>query len=353
MKTTLRIFVILTLLSLFHVLPAPAQPPVPEAAQERFKAGVAMIEKAGTPDDLRDALVEFEAAAALAPQWPDIHFNLAQLAAETDKPAKAAKEYGVYLELVPDAADRAKVEAEIGRMKALIARKRKIGLPGVTFAAMPDGIWVLQVFPGARVAKTGLRRGDRIVAVEGKSMAGYTLDDFFKTIEAGTGESGTITSSSKERMYTRTKSAASGRGGKDKETGPVLTLGVKHAGVDRVSPLFIKKSMFRSNIIEIEADEFETEVIKEALPVVATFWADGCQPCREFTPIVETESVQYDGRIKFVNVNVDENKRLAGQLGVKGVPTLLVYKGGAAVSTHTGRLDKERVDDILQAAASR
>ena len=61
---------------------------------------------------------------------------------------------------------------------------------------------------------------------------------------------------------------------------------------------------------------------------------------------------KYAGKIKFVNINVDENKRLAAELSIKGLPTLMVYKGGAAASTHMGRLDKERVHDILQTAVS-
>ena len=155
-----------------HVSPALAQQPIPEAAQQHFKAGVALIEKANVPDDLRSALEEFEAAADLAPLWPEIHYNLAQLAVEIDKPAKANKEFAIYLDLAPEAADREKIKEEIARQQGLIAIKRKIGLPGVTFAAMPDGIWVMQVYPGSRVGNTGLRKGVKIVAVEGTRLSG-------------------------------------------------------------------------------------------------------------------------------------------------------------------------------------
>ena len=345
MNMTSRIFTLLTLLCLLTVLPVLAQTPVPEAAQARFKAGVALIEKADTPADLRAALTEFEAAAELAPQWPEIHYNLAQLAAETDKPAKAIKEYHAYLDLTPDTSDRAKVEVEIGRMTDRIARKRKIGLPGVTFASMPDGIWILQIFPGSRVSKTGLSQGDKILEIEGKSVVGATLDDFFKMIEEGTDASGTVSVRSKGRLFARTSvKKADGV----TETGPVLTLRVKSAAHEKAHPVLIKKSMFHSNVIEIEADEFETEVVTASLPVVVTFWADWCEPCREFIPLVEAESVTYAGKLKFVNLNVDENKDLAGQLGIKGVPTMLVYKGGVMVSNSTGQLDKLLVDEILR-----
>ena len=91
MKNLSRFCACLAVFCFLPLYPALAQQPVPEVAQQHFQAGLAMIEKAEVPDDLRSALNEFEAAADLALQWPEIHYNLAQLAAETDKPAKAIK----------------------------------------------------------------------------------------------------------------------------------------------------------------------------------------------------------------------------------------------------------------------
>ena len=115
--------------------------------------------------------------------------------------------------------------------------------------------------------------------------------------------------------------------------------------------LFFKKSMFHSNVIEIEADEFDTEVTHEKLPVVVTFWADWCEFCHEFIPVVETESARYAGKVKFVNINVDENKKLAGQMDVKGLPTMMIFKNGQMVSTNTGNLAKEKIVEVINSAA--
>ncbi|RJQ83269.1 MAG: thioredoxin [Desulfobacteraceae bacterium] len=355
MKCLSRFCACLAIFSFLPLSPALAQQPIPEAAQQHFQAGVALIQKADVPDDLRNALTEFEAAAGLAPQWPEIHYNLAQLAAETDKPAKAINEFGIYLNLAPEAADRAKVQEEIVRLQCLIAIKRKIGLPGVTFAAMPDGIWVMQVYPGSRVGNTGLRKGAKIIAVEGTSVAGATLEDFFRAIDATTAESDPLKAATKGRMFTRSggyarynKTASSDN--KVEETGPIVTLKIKSPGLDRSGTLFFKKSMFHSNVIEIEADEFDTEVTNEKLPVLVTFWADWCEPCHEFVPIVETQSAEHAGKIKFININADENKKLAGQLGVKGLPTMMIFKNGQLMSTHTGRLPKEKIEQVISSA---
>ncbi|ABB32870.1 Thioredoxin domain protein [Geobacter metallireducens RCH3] len=346
MKKTLPQLVIMSVLCLLAALPALAQEEIPAAAKERFKAGLALIEKADKSADFLAALAEFEAAAALAPTWPDSHYNLAQLAAESDKPAKAIKEYRAYLALKPDAADRGAVEAEMARMKELIALKRKVGLPGVTFAAMADGIWVLQVLPGAGIEKTGLRKGHQIVGVGGKPLAGNKLEDLFKAIEANN-ITDTMSRGSSERMYSRMT--------RDTKTqGPVVVLNVKQSRQQEKPFLILcKKEMFRSKIIEIEEDEFEDEVLKAPLPVAVTFWGDSCEPCKEFVPVLEAESAKYAGKVKFVNINVDGNRKLADQLAVKEVPALMVYKGGSAVATATGKLPREKVAEMLQDAAGR
>ncbi len=343
MKTTMRQCILISILCLSVALPVWSQQEVPEAAKERFKTGIALIEKAEKPADFLAAMTEFEAAAVLAPKWPDIHFNLAQLAAETDKPAKAIKEYSVYLALTPGATDRVKVEEEMARMKELMAIKRKVGLPGVKFVSMADGIAVLEVYPGTRVAKSSLERGDKIIGVDKQSVVGMKLVDFFRTIETSTQTA--AQRSTTARLY--------GRFSKDRTGGDMVMLFVKSPGVNPQRMVPCKKDIFRSQIVEIEEDEFEAEVLKESLPVVMTLWNSDCKPCSEFIPIVEAESVKYAGKVKFVNVNVDENKNLIKQLAVKGVPTLIVFKGGSAISTNTGRLDKDKVEEILQNAAAR
>lgn len=369
MKNTMRHLIITLAMSLLSALPALAGGEVPEAAQERFKAGFALIEKANKPADFLAAVNEFEAAAALAPRWPDIHYNLARLAAETDKPAKAIKEYRAYLALAPEAADRAAVEGDIARMKEMIARKRKLGLPGVVFAAMPDGIWVMELAPGSRVGKTLLRKGYKILAVEDESVVGAKLDGFFRAIETQSAKVAAAKSEEKkqpgqvpagfkaEMGFIRSQkfmraTQPEAVGNTVEETGPAIAFTVIAPGSSDAGKLFFKQSMFRSSVIEIEEDEFEDEVIKERLPVVVTFWSSDCGPCQDLVPAVEAESAKHGGTVKFVNVNVNENRKLAQSLEVKGVPTMMIYKGGTLVSSTAGSLDNARLAELVQGAAA-
>lgn len=343
MKTATVNFILLTMLSLLHVLPLYAAQEIPESAKGHFKAGVALIEKADKPGDFLAAMAELEAAAAIAPGWPDIHFNLAKLAAETDKPAKAISEYARYLALVPEASDRTDVEKEIALMKGLIERKRKIGLPGVKFAVMVDGIATLEVYPGTRIAKTGLQKGDKIVSVNNKSVVGMKLEDFFKAIESSTLEG--IQKASAARMYSRFNRARD-----DQTPGTVMMLKVKRPGFDKEIMVLCKKEIFHSNIIEIEGEEFESEVLKAALPVVVTFWATSCVPCLEFTPIIEEQSNKLSGKVRFININIEENKKLAREYSVKGIPSILLFKGGKLVEMKMGRLERSKVEEFLMKA---
>ncbi|OPY78792.1 MAG: Thioredoxin [Syntrophorhabdus sp. PtaU1.Bin058] len=344
MKTAAKQFILISILCLICALPAWGQQQVPETAMKHFQSGTAIIEKAEKSSDFLAAMAEFEAAASAAPLWPDIHYNLAMLAAETDKPAKAIKEYQIYLALSPQSPERTKIESEIARMRELIVRKRKIGMPGIKFASMKDGIAVLEVYPGAKVTQTlvPLRKGQKIVAVNNTPVVGMSLDDFFKAIETST----------QDAQQASTTARLFARGTKGKNTpGELVMLKVKTPGLDGTGMIPLKKDMFRSRIIEIEEDEFETEVLKENLPVVVTFWNSGCEPCRESIPVIETESDRYAGKVKFVNINVDENKTLAQKLGVKEVPTIMVYKRGAAESTNPGRIDRNKIAEIIQSAA--
>lgn len=345
MKNAARYVIFKLVLSFLAALPAFAQDEVPPAAKERFKAGVALIEKADTSADFLTALAEFEAAAALAPRWPDIHYNLAQLAAESDKPAKAIKEYRAYLALQPQAADRIAVEGEMARMKELIALKRKVGLPGVSFVAMSNGFWVLQVLPGAAIEKTGLKKGDKIIGVDGKPIPGNKLEDLFTAIEVSSSDDSKKYGSG-QRMYHRMTHDS-------KTPGPVVTLNVTRAKQEKPIIILCKKEMFRSKIIEIEEDEFEDEVLTASLPVAVTFWGGSCDACSGFIPVVESESAAYAGKVKFVNINVDANRKLADQLAVKEIPAMMLFSGGRAVATANGKTAKDKVAEMLQGAAAR
>lgn len=83
-----------------------------------------------------------------------------------------------------------------------------------------------------------------------------------------------------------------------------------------------------SSALEVKDSDFETQVIDSQVPVLVDFWASWCMPCRMLGPVVDQVAEEFAGKAKVVKVNVDENPQAAARYGVRGIPTLLFFKGG-------------------------
>lgn len=103
------------------------------------------------------------------------------------------------------------------------------------------------------------------------------------------------------------------------------------------------------NTIHVTDASFDADVLNSNLPVLVDFWAQWCGPCRMLLPIIDEISSDYAGRLKIAKVNVDENNKTAGQYGVRGIPTLLLFKNGSVVATKVGSLSKSQLTDFIDA----
>jgi thioredoxin 1 len=99
--------------------------------------------------------------------------------------------------------------------------------------------------------------------------------------------------------------------------------------------------------IEITDNNFETEVIKSDKPVLIDFWAVWCGPCKMIAPIVEELASEYDGKVKIGKLDVDSNQQTAIRFGVRGIPTLLIFKDGKLKDTIIGAVPKKHLVDKL------
>ncbi len=102
------------------------------------------------------------------------------------------------------------------------------------------------------------------------------------------------------------------------------------------------------NIVEITDSQFEAEVIQSAEPVLVDFFATWCPPCQRLAAILEEMAPDYDGRIKFVKINTDNEPQWAGKLGVRGLPTVAYFKGGEPVTVESGLPRPDKIKSHLE-----
>lgn len=93
---------------------------------------------------------------------------------------------------------------------------------------------------------------------------------------------------------------------------------------------------------------FEQDVLKSEIPVLVDFWAPWCGPCRMVGPVVDEIAQQYDGKLKVVKVNTDENPTVASQYGIRSIPTLMIFKGGQRVDMVVGAVPKTTLATTLE-----
>ncbi len=103
-----------------------------------------------------------------------------------------------------------------------------------------------------------------------------------------------------------------------------------------------------SDIQAITDNSFEAEVLRSSTPVLVDFWATWCGPCKALTPKLQELSGTYDGKVKFVKIDVDANPETAGRFGIRGIPTLIVFKNGQMVDQLVGNQPKEVIENVLQ-----
>ena len=103
-------------------------------------------------------------------------------------------------------------------------------------------------------------------------------------------------------------------------------------------------------VSEVQDAVFDSKVLKSERPVLVDFWATWCAPCKAIAPIVEELAGEYNGKVEFFKLDVDHNRATAAAFGVRGVPTLILFKGGKVVDQMVGAGSKDRLKQLIDKA---
>ncbi|MDI7260666.1 MAG: thioredoxin [Thermodesulfobacteriota bacterium] len=105
-----------------------------------------------------------------------------------------------------------------------------------------------------------------------------------------------------------------------------------------------------SGLLQVNDKNFTLEVLQSDIPVLVDFWATWCGPCRAISPIVEELAKEFSGRVKLTKLNVDENPATPSQYGVRGIPTLILFKEGKILDQIVGSVPKARLKTMIEKA---
>ncbi len=108
--------------------------------------------------------------------------------------------------------------------------------------------------------------------------------------------------------------------------------------------------MASDKVVQLSDDSFEKDVLKSDTPVLVDFWASWCAPCKAISPVIDALAAEYDGKVKVGKLNVDENPATPGKVGVRGIPTLILFKNGTIVDQVVGAVPKNQLEGLIKKA---
>jgi len=110
--------------------------------------------------------------------------------------------------------------------------------------------------------------------------------------------------------------------------------------------------MAADNVQTFTDGNFEASVLKAGVPVLVDFWAEWCGPCKAIAPILDDIAQSYEGKLKIAKINTDQNQRTPRAYGIRGIPTLMIFKGGKVEATQIGAVSKGQLTQLIEKTIS-
>ena len=126
-------------------------------------------------------------------------------------------------------------------------------------------------------------------------------------------------------------------------------MSVADASCAVVNPLNIPswRSTVNDLITHVSDDAFKAEVLDSDTPVLLDFWAEWCGPCKAIAPILDDLATQYQGKLRIAKINIDQNQKTPRDFGVRGIPTLMIFKNGKVEATQIGAVSKGQLSQLI------
>lgn len=111
--------------------------------------------------------------------------------------------------------------------------------------------------------------------------------------------------------------------------------------------LITTENPVHQNIVEVTDDNFDQEVLQSEVPVLVDYWAEWCGPCKMIAPILDEIAEEYGDKVKIAKLNIDNNQNTPPKYGIRGIPTLMLFKNGSVEGTKVGALSKTQLASFI------
>ncbi|HPT12365.1 MAG TPA: tetratricopeptide repeat protein [Bacteroidales bacterium] len=298
---------------LFSVAEGKAQQEIPDNIKDYITRGIAAFENAKVPADIDKALLEFNQAEKIAPDFPDIHYYLGKTYSLLQGNAgRAVKELKRYLELYPDAPEKEELTAEIARLEKVIASKRLSTLNGVELMQLSDGIYIRRLLGpnvGGRITSRNqsfsLMPGDKLVTVNKTDISDLTFDQVL-------------------RLFDRDSTARF-------VPAEVIRGGVAH------NVVLERSTILKSDDVRVLGEEDLSTIIEESAVPVITMFCNSVNPdCKKYMFYLSRLAYQFRGKIQIMMAYVDDNVSISTEFNIDTIPTILFYRDKKLIGKITG-----------------